>query len=78
MFEGAGMCVDRSCNLIISDAYNACVHYLDREGLLIKILMTKDELGKGIPWGIGVDAETGKLWVGCFGSKVWVIEYRNF
>ena len=72
-----GMCVDKFRNLLISDWENNCVHYVDRDGGLIKILLTRDQHGIDFPFGIGVDDETGTVWVGGgqWKKKVWIFRY---
>ena len=73
-----GMYVNQLSNLLISDKSNHCVHYVDREVGLIQILLTRDIHGIDSPWGIGVDDETGKVWLGCSNilwNKIWVFKY---
>ena len=72
-----GMCVDKFCNLLISDWRNGCVHYVNRAGGLIQTLLTKDQHGIEKPRGIGVGDETGTIWVGGgrFEKKVWIFKY---
>ena len=74
-----GMCVDKFCNLLISDMKNDCVHFVDREGGLIKILLTNKQHRIWAPKGIGVDDETGTVWVGDrnINSKVWMFGYEQ-
>ena len=59
-----GICVDKFRNLLISDYNNHCVHYVDREGVLIQVLLNQEH-GIEFPMGIGVDDESGTVWVGC-------------
>ena len=71
-----GFCVDKFRNLFISDYDNHCVHYVDREGDLIEIILTREQHGIGWPYGIGVDTETGDAWVGSGHiRKIWVLQY---
>ena len=73
-----GMCVDKFCNLFISDWDNICVHYVDRAGGLIQILLTRQQHGIHYPMGVGVDDDTGTVWVGGgeWGRKrVWIYRY---
>ena len=63
-FFAVGMCVDRMLNYMISDWNNHCVHYVDRSGGLIRLLLTRDQHGIERPWGIGVDDGSRKVWVG--------------
>ena len=63
-FEAYGMCIDKFCHLIVSDGKNNCVHYVDRNGGLIQLLLTRAQHGIKLPWGIGVDDETGSIWLG--------------
>ena len=74
MFKPHGICVDMSHNLLISDFDNNCVHYVDREGVLIQILLTQEQHGIERPNGIGVD-ETGRVWVGSNDNNVYIAEY---
>ena len=76
-FTPHGMCLDKFCNLLISDCDKHCVHYVDREGVLIQLLLTREQHGIDGPQGIGVDNETGKVWVGNDSKKVWVAKYFN-
>ena len=75
--NATGMCVDKYRNLLISDWINGCVHYVNREGVLIQILLTRAQHGIGWPCGIGVDDETGTLWVGggYADKQVWIFRY---
>ena len=70
-------CEDTFCNLLVSDWRWHCVHYVDREGVLIQLLLTREQHGIECPWGIGVDNETGDVWVGNDAGKVWVAKYFN-
>ena len=70
-----GMCIDKFYNLLISDYDNSRVHYVDREGVLIQILLTGEQHGVECPWGIGVDDEAGRLWVRTHEKKIMVVEY---
>ena len=71
-----GLCVDKFCNLLISDHNNDCVDYVNREGGLIQILMARAQHGIDRPWGIGVDNETGDAWIGSeFCRNIWVFKY---
>ncbi|KAK3082596.1 hypothetical protein FSP39_000067 [Pinctada imbricata] len=58
-FHPRGICVDKYHNLLVTDAYNNCVHYIDREGGLIQFIITQEQTGLWGPWGICVDDETG-------------------
>ena len=77
--DAVGMCVDRFSNLLISDYESQCVHYVDREGVLIQILLTRDKHGIKKPLGIGVDDKKQTVWVGVreemFHSQVWIFKY---
>ena len=76
-FGPRGLCVDKFCNLLVSDCGRHCVHYVDREGVLLKLLLTREQHGIQYPWGISVDNETEKVWVGNYSGKVWVAKYLN-
>ena len=76
--DAAGMCIDKFYNLLISDYYNSRVHYVDREGVLIQILLTRFQHGINSPWGIGVDHDTGNVWLGSTSTNVKIFRYlRN-
>ena len=71
--NAVGICVDKLLNHLISDWSNHCVHYVDRSGALIQILLTRNQYGIEHPWGIGVDW-SGKVWVGSAAeTKIWVL-----
>ena len=76
-FTPHGLCVDKFCNLLITDRYRHYVHFVDRKGVLIQLLMTENQHGIQSPLGIGIDNETGKVWVGNDGGKVWVAKYSH-
>ena len=63
-FKPAGMCIDHHRNLLISDNANHCIHYVGTEGGFIQLLLTKEQHGIESPWGICVDNEMTKVWVG--------------
>ena len=73
-FDPYGICVDRFHNLFISDYDNNCVHYVDREGDLIQILLTREQHGIERPWGVCVDV-TGRVWVGSNTNSILIAEY---
>ena len=73
--DALGMCIDKFRNLLISDWNNHCVHYVDTEGGLIQMLLTRDQHGIEMPWGIGVDNETGRVWVRTSDTRIMAIEY---
>ena len=75
--SATGMCVDKFCNLLISDWNNDCVHYVDREGGLIQILLTMKQHGIMVPCGISVDNETGTVWVGSEIRNVHIFRYLH-
>ena len=75
-----GMCVDKFCNFLISDWKNNCVHYVDRDGGLLQVILTEGKHGIEQPRGIGVDDETGTVWVGGgerYDGQVWIFRYLN-
>ena len=67
-FHFYGICVDKLGHLLISDMTNNCVYHVDREGGLLKRLLTQEQHGIKLPWGIGVDGEKGTIWLG----SVWM------
>ena len=76
-FVPLGLCADKFCNLLISDWGRHCVHYVNREGVLIQLLLTQEQHGIQSPWGIGVDNRTGQVWVGNDSRTVWVVKYLH-
>ncbi|KAK3098198.1 hypothetical protein FSP39_017110 [Pinctada imbricata] len=62
-FDPRGISVDKYNNLLVTDYYNSCIHYIDREGRLIQIILTQEQTGLSRPWGICVDDKTGQVWV---------------
>ena len=74
--DAYGMCADKFCNLLISDAYKDRVHYVSSAGSLIQMLLTREHNGIRWPLGICVD-EAGIVWMGSGGKKfnVWVYKY---
>ena len=72
-FSPKAICCDKYHNLLVSDFQNSCVHYIDREGQLIQVILTK--VGLDRPSGIGVDDETGKVWIGDLRKKVIIAKY---
>ncbi|KAK3093989.1 hypothetical protein FSP39_022600 [Pinctada imbricata] len=63
-FTPRGISVDKYNNLLVTDKKNTCVHYIDREGRLIQIILTQEQTGLVGHWGICVDDKTGQVWVG--------------
>ncbi|KAK3098815.1 hypothetical protein FSP39_023332 [Pinctada imbricata] len=63
-FDPCGVSVDKYNNLLVTDIHNNCVHYIDREGRLIQIILTREQTGLEGHWGICVDDKTGQVWVG--------------
>ncbi|KAK3093582.1 hypothetical protein FSP39_017692 [Pinctada imbricata] len=74
-FNPSGIYVDKYYNLLVSDYNNACVHYIDREGTLIQIILTHEQTGLTCPRGICVDDETGQVWVGNEWNNVVICKY---
>ena len=63
-FRPRGMCIDALRNLLISDDSNQCIHYVNSDGELIQLLLTKEQHGIEYPLGVCVDNEMSKVWVG--------------
>ncbi|KAK3084057.1 hypothetical protein FSP39_007419 [Pinctada imbricata] len=75
-FDPWGICVDKYNNLLVTDNDNHCVHYIDREGGLIQVILTREQTGLHSHWGICVDDVTGHVWVGNpFNNKVVIAKY---
>ena len=51
-------------NLLVPDYRNHCVHYIDKDGKLLQIILTMGQIGLMYPWGICVDDDAGQVWVG--------------
>ncbi|KAK3083556.1 hypothetical protein FSP39_025428 [Pinctada imbricata] len=69
------ICVDKYNNLLVTDNNNHCVHYIDREGGLIQVILTKEQTGLLFHWGICVDDNTGYVWVGRGDKHVVIAKY---
>ena len=63
-FYPKGIACDIHQNTFVSDFRNSCVHQLDENGYLIRMLLTHEETGLNNHWAIYVDRKTGYLWVG--------------
>ncbi|KAK3087923.1 hypothetical protein FSP39_012477 [Pinctada imbricata] len=75
-FDPRSICVDKHHNLLVTDGDNHCVHYVDSEGLLIKVILTQKQIGLQYHWGICVDDDTGHIWVGNrYSSNVVIAKY---
>ncbi|KAK3088098.1 hypothetical protein FSP39_014635 [Pinctada imbricata] len=74
-FGPLGICVDKYNNLLVTDIRNHCVHYIDREGGLIQVILTREQTGLMCHWGICVDDVTGHVWVGNPLKKVVIAKY---
>ncbi|KAK3093923.1 hypothetical protein FSP39_021881 [Pinctada imbricata] len=76
-FNPAEISVDKYNNLLVIDWENRCVHYIDREGKLIQIILTQEQTGLSWPFGICVDDKTGKVWVGNESTNVVICKYLS-
>ncbi|KAK3082904.1 hypothetical protein FSP39_008633 [Pinctada imbricata] len=74
-FDPCGICVDKYNNLLVTDIRNHCVHYIDREGGLIQVILTQEQIGLRGHWGICVDDDTGHVFVGNFLKNVVIAKY---
>ncbi|KAK3093567.1 hypothetical protein FSP39_017412 [Pinctada imbricata] len=74
-FDPRGISVDKYNNLLVTDYDNDCVHYIDREGRLIQIILTEEQTGLSEPRGICVDDKTGQVWVGNVSKNVFICKY---
>ena len=77
-FSPCGICSDKYQNLLVSDSNNHCVHYIDREGLLIRVILTQGDIGLTNHWGIAIDDSTGWVWVGNPKKEVVIAKYTNW
>ena len=67
-----GLVCDQYDNVIIAEFNNDQISLLDREGRLVKTLLTKED-GIRVPWSLSID-KSGHLWIGQ-GSSVIVLKY---
>ena len=74
-FDPMVVCSDKYLNLLVSDSGDHCVHYLDREGQLIQIIFTRDEIGMRGQWAIGVDDEACQVWFGRPSGDIIIAKY---
>ncbi|KAK3088466.1 hypothetical protein FSP39_019533 [Pinctada imbricata] len=74
-FRPRGICVDKYNNLLVTDFKNHCIHYIDRDGGLIQVILTQELTGLHSHYGICVDDVTGHVWVGNFYKKVVIAKY---
>ncbi|KAK3092956.1 hypothetical protein FSP39_009327 [Pinctada imbricata] len=63
-FSARDISKDKYLNLLVVDCNNHCVHYINRDGQLIQIILTEGQTTLSYPWGISVDQETGLVWMG--------------
>ncbi|KAK3083120.1 hypothetical protein FSP39_014530 [Pinctada imbricata] len=76
IFKPWGICVDIYNNMLVTDTENHCVHYIDREGRLIQVILTKEQTELWGHWGICLDDVTGHVWVGNnLNKKVVIAKY---
>ena len=74
-FRPRMVCCDKYRKLLVSDFWNSCVHYLNGEGQLIQVILTEKQVGFLDHWGIGVDDETGQVWVGNLNKDIIIAKY---
>ena len=74
-FSPCGLCTDNTGHLLITDnnMYNNIVHILNRNGVFIQYLLTREQ-GLKTPWSVDVDGE-GNAWVGESNGDVKVVKY---
>ncbi|KAK3088295.1 hypothetical protein FSP39_017197 [Pinctada imbricata] len=73
-FYPLGICVDKYNNLLVTDLTKHCVHYIDREGGLIQVILTQEPGLMGHS-GICVDDDIWHVWVGIAMGKVVIAKY---
>ena len=61
-FIPLGLCSDNAGRVLITDHFNHTVHILDRDGMFLQLLLTREQ-GLRRPQSIDVDSE-GNAWVG--------------
>ncbi|KAK3097354.1 hypothetical protein FSP39_008950 [Pinctada imbricata] len=76
-FSPRGIIIDKYNNLLVTDCDNDCVHYVDREGRLIQIILTYGQTRISGPYGICVDDKTGHVWVGDLFQKIAICKYLS-
>ena len=74
-FYPLGICCDKHRNLLICDHFNSCIHYVDRDGVLIQLILKQEEIGMRGHWGIGLDKVSGVIWIGNFTRQVVLAKY---
>ncbi|KAK3088284.1 hypothetical protein FSP39_017106 [Pinctada imbricata] len=74
-FRPRGICVDRYNNMLVTDLNSFCIHYINREGGLIQVILTEEQTGLWGHWGICVDDDTGHVWIGNSLKKVVIAKY---
>ncbi|KAK3087615.1 hypothetical protein FSP39_008454 [Pinctada imbricata] len=52
LFSPRCICVDQYNNLLVTDYNNHCVHYIDRDGRLIDVILTQKQIGLRCHWGM--------------------------
>ena len=72
-FWPRGLCTDNAGRVLITDSENQRVDILDKDGVFLQSLMTREQ-GLRRPWSIDVDNE-GTAWVGEEGGGVKVVKY---
>ena len=72
-FYPSDLCTDMAGHVLITDTDNHQVHILDKDGLFLHYLLTKEQ-GLGWPYSIDVDTE-GNAWVGEWNGNVKVVKY---
>ncbi|XP_078327854.1 uncharacterized protein LOC144623331 [Crassostrea virginica] len=72
-FGPRGIVTDALSRIIVADIHNNCLHILDQDGQFLKCV---DDCQLEEPSNLSVDTR-GRLWVGCAGGKIKVIQYFN-
>ncbi|KAK3107644.1 hypothetical protein FSP39_019080 [Pinctada imbricata] len=76
-FFPSGICIDKYHNILITDLNNCCIHYLDRNGGLINVILTIDNIGPQKYRAISVNDYTGELWLGTSSGQIVIAEYLH-
>ena len=74
-FNPLGICTDKYQNLLVTDSNNHCVHYLNADGQLLQVILTREQVRLLCYWGISVDDATGQVWLGNSLKDVVIAKY---
>ena len=73
-FYPTGIDKDKFHNLLICDNCNHCIHYVDGEGQLLRMILTHHQTRLMNHWGISV-TDACQVWVGNTRGNIIICEY---